>query len=148
MDAFFNSDLGWGHFSFRREEVFTLKLTDRTKGHLVDQCLIKSWHSIAEIWLLFSKVMTWSGIIHEKLPLHKRNWLVTTICEFAEVIKIQSWSVFTDHSKIFILQKIWKLQWLVCTLKYTQITNQNDKVHNPFSFWGPFCEPTFKQMWK
>ena len=62
--------------------------------------------------------------------------------------QIQSWSVFTDHSKIFILQQIWKLLWLVCTLKYTQATNQNDETHNSFSFWGPFCEPTFKQMSK
>ena len=52
MDAHFNSDFGWGHFSSSREEVLTLKLIDQKKGHLVEQCLIKGWHSVAEMWQL------------------------------------------------------------------------------------------------
>ena len=77
--------------------------------------------------------MTWSWNLHEKLQLHKSNLFVTTTFQFVEVIKIQSRAVFTDHSKIFIPQQIWKLLWLMCTLK-KQLTNQNDEVHNPFSF--------------
>ena len=37
LDAHFNSDLEWGHFSFSREEVVTLKLINKTKRHLVEQ---------------------------------------------------------------------------------------------------------------
>ena len=64
--------------------------------------------------------MTWGWNVYEKLLLNNWNWLVTTIFEFAEVIKIQFLSVFTDHNKIFIPPQIWKLLWLVCTLKYTK----------------------------
>ena len=148
MDAYFNSDLGWGRILFSREEVLTSKLIDKTKGQLVEQCLIKVWHLIGEIWQLSSYVMTWSWNFHEKLSLNKWNWLATIIFVFVVVIKIQFWSVLTDRSTIFIPQQIWKLMWLVCTLKYTQVTNQNDEVDNPFSYWGPLCELTLKQIWK
>ena len=136
MNAHFNSNLGWGHFSFSREELLTLKLIDRTKEHLVEQCLIKGWHSVAEYGNSLPKV--WPE--------------VKTFMKNSHYLSEINWSVFINHSKIFIPQQIWKLSWLVCTLKYTQVTNQNDEVHNPFSVWegggGAFCEPTFKHMWR
>ena len=132
MNAYFNSDLVWGHFSFSREEVLlTLKLIDKTERHLVEQCFFEDWHFITEIWQLSSYVLTWSWNFHEKLPLHKGNWLVTTMFEFVDVIKIQAWSVFT------IPQQIWKLLWFVCTLKHTSHQSKWWRRQS-FKFLGTF----------
>ena len=143
MDAHFNNDLGERCFSFSREEVLTLKLIDNKEAlgrAVLNQRLALTHRNMATLFLIYDLKLKLSW----QTPTTRVNWLVTTIFQFVEVIKIQSWSVFTDHSKTFIPHQIWKLFWLVCTLKYKQVTNKNNEVHNPFNFGGPFCEPTFR----
>ena len=142
IDAHCNSDLEWGRFSFCREVVFTLKLIDKTKGTWSSR--MNGWHLINSLPNLLLEVETFmeNSYYTSKIDRWQEFSNLLRLSKFSSGLHLQTTVKFSHFNKF---QHCCDLCVLVCTLKSPI---KNDEFDSRFSLWGPFCEPTFTQMWK